>query len=113
MIRLSVLTFAAMFGLVGVAQAQSSSPPPLDPNGHPYVGSQNWHSQPGDFAREGQGLQPEDGMARGYHQQAMMPMDDNTAHAFAFKDEYGFRYDAQGNRLDSHGHVISPHNPNP
>ena len=30
---------------------------------------------------------------------------------FAFKDEYGFRYDALGNRLDAQGKVISPHTP--
>ncbi len=52
-------------------------------------------------------------MASGYHhQQAMAPMD-GTPHAVAFKDEYGFRYDAQGNRLDRHGHVMSPHDANP
>ena len=26
----------------------------------------------------------------------------------AFKDEYGFRYDSEGNRLDARGHIISP-----
>lgn len=30
---------------------------------------------------------------------------------FAFKDEYGFRYDALGNRLDAQGKVFSPHTP--
>ncbi len=30
-------------------------------------------------------------------------------HPVAFKDEFGFRYDAQGDRLDAHGNVISPH----
>jgi hypothetical protein len=29
----------------------------------------------------------------------------------AFKDEYGFRYDSQGNRLDARGNIISPHIP--
>ena len=29
----------------------------------------------------------------------------------AFTDEYGFRYDADGNRLDRRGNVISPHIP--
>jgi len=28
-----------------------------------------------------------------------------------FKDEYGFRYDDQGNRLDARGNVISPRTP--
>jgi hypothetical protein len=27
----------------------------------------------------------------------------------AFRDEYGFRYDGQGNRLDARGNIISPH----
>src|SRR5262245_38590753 len=26
----------------------------------------------------------------------------------AFRDEYGFRYDAEGNRLDRYGNIISP-----
>jgi hypothetical protein len=26
----------------------------------------------------------------------------------AFKDEYGFRYDSEGNRLDARGNIISP-----
>ena len=30
-------------------------------------------------------------------------------HQAAFKDEFGFRYDAQGNRLDARGNIISPH----
>ena len=29
----------------------------------------------------------------------------------AFKDEYGFRYDSEGNRLDARGNIISPHTP--
>jgi hypothetical protein len=29
----------------------------------------------------------------------------------AFRDEYGFRYDNEGNRLDARGNVISPHIP--
>ncbi|UYN96909.1 MAG: hypothetical protein KIT25_08275 [Enhydrobacter sp.] len=27
----------------------------------------------------------------------------------AFRDEYGYRYDAEGNRLDARGNIISPH----
>jgi len=26
----------------------------------------------------------------------------------AFRDEYGFRYDGQGNRIDRYGNIISP-----
>jgi hypothetical protein len=25
-----------------------------------------------------------------------------------FRDEYGFRYDAQGNRIDARGRIIAP-----
>jgi hypothetical protein len=114
MTRTAVLAFVATLGLAGVAQAQSA-PMRLDPNGQPYVGAQNWreHAQPGDFTRERPGPQPEGSMASGYHhQQAMAPAED-SAHAVAFKDEYGFRYDARGDRLDRHGHVMSPHDPSP
>ena len=31
----------------------------------------------------------------------------------AFRDEYGFRYDGQGNRIDAHGNIISPHSTRP
>ena len=29
------------------------------------------------------------------------------------RDEYGFRYDAQGNRIDRHGRLISPQSTTP
>jgi hypothetical protein len=32
----------------------------------------------------------------------------NDRHPVAFKDEYGFRYDAQGDRLDANGYVMPP-----
>ncbi len=31
----------------------------------------------------------------------------------AFRDEYGFRYDGQGNRLDKYGNIISPRSTQP
>jgi len=31
----------------------------------------------------------------------------------AFRDEYGFRYDGQGNRIDAQGNIISPHSTQP
>jgi hypothetical protein len=37
----------------------------------------------------------------------------NTVGVPAFKDEYGFRYDAQGNRLDRNGNIISPQSTQP
>jgi hypothetical protein len=40
-----------------------------------------------------------------------IPMDATGRRQAAFKDEYGFRYDSQGNRLDARGNIISPHIP--
>jgi hypothetical protein len=40
-----------------------------------------------------------------------VPMDAAGSRQATFKDEYGFRYDSQGNRLDARGNVISPHIP--
>lgn len=40
-----------------------------------------------------------------------VPMDATGRRQTAFKDEYGFRYDSQGNRLDARGNIISPHTP--
>jgi hypothetical protein len=31
----------------------------------------------------------------------------------AFRDEYGFRYDGQGNRIDARGNIISPQSTRP
>jgi hypothetical protein len=31
----------------------------------------------------------------------------------AFRDEYGFRYDGQGNRVDRNGNIISPQSTQP
>ena len=39
-----------------------------------------------------------------------MPMQSGPRQT-AFRDEYGFRYDADGNRLDSRANVLSPHLP--
>ena len=107
MTRLPLVCFAALIGLAGVAQAQSA--PPLDPYGRPYVGSRDWAPGPGDYTREAPGPQPPE-----YHsprQQAMAPMD-RPSHPVAFTDEYGFKYDARGDRIDRFGHVMSPHDPN-
>lgn len=37
----------------------------------------------------------------------------NTTGVQAFRDEYGFRYDAEGNRLDRNGNIISPQSTQP
>ena len=38
-----------------------------------------------------------------------VPMDAVGPRQAAMRDEYGFRYDSQGNRLDARGNIISPH----
>ena len=40
-------------------------------------------------------------------QMAPMPSQTGSRQA-AFKDEFGFRYDSEGNRLDARGNIISP-----
>ena len=40
-----------------------------------------------------------------------VPMDGAGQRQVTMKDEYGFRYDSQGNRLDARGNIISPHIP--
>lgn len=40
-----------------------------------------------------------------------IPMDAAGPRQTAFTDEYGFRYDNQGNRLDARGNIMSPHVP--
>ncbi len=110
MTRLSVLTVAALVGLVGIAQTEAQAQPRLDPNGLPYVGQNNWHPGPGDYTREG--TRP--AAAAGYapRQQAAAPIN-RPQHSEALKDEYGFRYDARGERIDQQGRPMSPHDPNP
>ena len=94
MIRYSLLTLA-LISVAGVANAQQviSSPP---------------QPSPGDYQREAPGLQPAD-------QQADLGPVYGTrcGHQEAMRDEYGFRYDARGHRLNAQGCVISPHNTTP
>ena len=40
-----------------------------------------------------------------------VPMDAVGPRQATMRDEYGFRYDSQGNRLDARGNIISPHTP--
>jgi hypothetical protein len=94
-----------LVGVSGVAQAQSG--PPLDPNGRPYITSGPQPS-PGDYTRERPGMQPADPQST-----AAVPRPRGGQHDTAFKDEYGFRYDAQGDRIDAAGRKISPHSTQP
>jgi hypothetical protein len=99
---------------------------PTDPYGRPLVGRNDWVRQPGDqpgpsgaaggaamnanmttapapqmqMAPQAQPMAP---------QMASPPMPAQTGPRQAtMKDEFGFRYDAQGNRLDARGNIISP-----
>jgi hypothetical protein len=82
---------------------------PRDPYGNPLIGRNDWVAQPGD--RTNAGAAPRMNHARMNPDMAQapqaMPMQSGP-HQATFKDEYGFRYDAQGNRLDARGNVISP-----
>ena len=90
MIRLSLLSLA-LIGVAGVASAQMIASPP--------------QPSPGDYQREAPGLQP------AQPQQAEMNWQSNRCgHSVAMRDEYGFRYDARGHRLNARGCVISQHN---
>jgi len=93
MIRLFLLSLA-LIGVYGVASAQMIASPP--------------QPSPGDYQREAPGLQP------AQPQQAEMNWQSNRCgHSVAMRDEYGFRYDARGHRLNARGCVISPHNTTP
>ena len=119
---LALALIASAGASVSYAQAQTYAQPqpmpqqarpsnePLDPYGHPLIGRNDWVAQPGDRTNAG--------VARPIHHNRMnsdmaqapsadMPMQSGP-HQTAFRDEYGFRYDAQGNRLDARGNVISP-----
>ena len=102
MIRYTLLAMA-LVGAAGAAYAQA----PLDPYGRPYVSSAPQPS-PGDYTRERPGPQPMDQQA-----QAVSPYHGTRMHSEAFRDEYGFRYDARGNRIDASGRLISPHTTTP
>jgi hypothetical protein len=104
MTRLTILTLALM-GVASVAYAQSSRP--LDPYGRPYVSS-NPQPSPGDYTRERPGPQPPSNQA-----QTGATEHGNVQHDTSSKDEYGFRYDARGDRIDARGRTISPQSTTP
>ena len=98
MIRQSLITLA-LIGIAGAAGAQ--------PVQHVIIASPPQPS-PGDYQREAPGLQP------AQPQQAEMNWQSNRCgHSVAMRDEYGFRYDARGHRLNARGCVISPHKTTP
>jgi hypothetical protein len=79
---------------------------PLDPYGHPLIGRNDWVAQPGD--RTNAGAAPSMHRRNMNPDMAQAPAMQSGPRQATFKDEYGFRYDAQGNRLDARGNIISP-----
>jgi len=108
MIRYTLLALA-LVGAAGAAHAQMYQryDAARDPYGRPFVGSAPQPS-PGDYTREAPGPQPMDQQA-----QAVSPYHGTRQHSEAFRDEYGFRYDSRGNRIDAQGRLISPHTTTP
>jgi hypothetical protein len=94
MIR-STLLALALIGAASAAHAQYVIASPPQPS-------------PGDYTQQPPGLQPMDEQA-----QAVSPWRGKRVHEEAFRDEYGFRYDARGNRIDATGRRISPHTTTP
>jgi hypothetical protein len=72
---------------------------PVDPYGHRYVGASNYRPGPGDYG------QPP---ATGAYATPSSPSYSSGPRTAATTDEFGFRYDAQGNRIDHNGNIISP-----
>ena len=103
MIRTTLLALA-LVGAAGAAHAQVYQKYEMarDPYGRPFVGGPAQPS-PGDYTQQPPGPQPMDQQAT-----AVSPWRGTSQHAEAFRDEYGFRYDAQGHRIDAQGRHISP-----
>jgi hypothetical protein len=121
----------ALIATAGVSYAQQPMPSaePTDPYGRPLIGRNDWVRQPGDRPGPAAGpamnanmataparMAPAPQMAPSAQMGApqmgspqMTPMPARTGpRQAAFKDEYGFRYDSEGNRLDARGNIISP-----
>jgi hypothetical protein len=79
---------------------------PRDPYGNPLIGRNDWVAQPGD--RTNAGAAPSMHRRNMNPDMAQAPSMQSGPRQATFKDEYGFRYDAQGNRLDARGNIISP-----
>ena len=115
----------ALIAAAGASYAQTvPTNEPRDPYGRPLIGRNDYVRQPGDQAGPGG---PRYGSNVATAPSTSGPSTLSRDHATgpepmppemragprqtAFKDEYGFRYDAQGNRLDARGNIISPHLP--
>ena len=107
-----VLLTLALIATAGVSYAQQpmAGGEPTDPYGRPLIGRNDWVRQPGDQAGPATGgapMNPSMATAPQGPQMAPTPAQSGPRQA-TFKDEFGFRYDAQGNRLDARGNIISP-----
>jgi hypothetical protein len=110
-----VLLTLALVATAGVSYAQQpmAGGEPTDSYGRPLIGRSDWVRQPGDRPGpvSGSGTSMNTNMATAPYAQApqMAPMPAQTGPRQAtFKDEFGFRYDSEGNRLDARGNIISP-----
>jgi hypothetical protein len=111
-----VLLTLALIATAGVSYAQQpmAGGEPTDPYGRPLIGRNDWVRQPGDQpGPSGAGAAMNPSMATAPAGQMaptqMAPMPAQTGPRQAtFKDEFGFRYDSEGNRLDARGNIISP-----
>jgi len=125
--KYTLLTLA-LVATAGAAQAQPMSQPqpmtqpmsqpmtqqpssePVDAGGRPYIGRNDWVRQPGDRASGSVGANTRSnvGGSAGAYSSSDMAAAPSGPREATFKDEFGFRYDAQGNRLDARGNIISP-----
>jgi hypothetical protein len=137
-----IILTLALVGAAGAAQAQVTYPmaPPagpvtrdengarvditgtrVDPNGNRVIGSDKWTYGPGDRGSNipaspapsatvpfGQPPQPS---VSAQPPQVGEAIPANRPERF--KDEYGFRYDGRGNRIDARGNIISPQTKSP
>ncbi len=125
----------ALIVTAGASYAQTMpTNEPRDPYGRPLIGRNDWVRQPGDQPGPSGAANMNAGTAYSGGPNmatapAAQPMPSNKLsrdHAVgaepvvgsatgprqaAMKDEYGFRYDSEGNRLDARGNIISPHIP--
>jgi hypothetical protein len=102
----------ALIATAGVAQAQPMpSSEPVDPYGRPLIGRNDWVRQPGDQPGNAGASAAVGANASANMAAAPAGMSSGMSggpREATFKDEFGFRYDAQGNRLDARGNIISP-----
>jgi len=134
-------TLLALALIVTAGASYAQTAPGTDPYGRPLIGRNDFVRQPGDQpgpsgAGMSSGMTYSGGPSMATAPAAQpMPAESNKLtrnnklerdHALgpepvvggtsgprqaSMKDEYGFRYDGDGNRLDARGNVISPHIP--